>query len=504
MAGVQAFLENLKAEEASLSNIYLAAQKKDPDADPEAAKNALKTAVVGATSEADQAKTQKVTDHYEGTGPSTFRRLGTLFDLAAPQDGDSTKIELEAYVPVDPTGTVKLGLHFVSEVERDEGKVKMKTELGVSVKGSIANAASISGELGGYIEVQAASGADAAELISYDLYRRARESKVFPSEMTDYMWGGRGANAGKRAENWSKELEKRVWGTLDDLPKREDFASDEAGTAAFDAAMEAWIDGANEVYVESGGYAAVKAGGNVGLAALEGAITAHAGRRIDFTSLKNRKGGAGEENVKSDSVLNIGNAQKGVGRTVTGIAAELKASAGPFEASGKLVGRKMSGGERATMGETETWSSDWEAEVEAIGKVPMAQMLSAGPGKYIALLAASIKKMATKETQSQATGAQNAGAVLSIGENLGYLLTQLANVPEEEWKPDFGPEPEDAEGAFKAEGNIGLKIKFSAEPGTMKVGLFLVKDASVEAVGLFKAAIEKSERLLQKIITGAP
>lgn len=510
MIGITSFITHLNGEAATLQQRFAASQATAPagaqGGDPTAA---LGLAVEGATTEADRAKTKKVTDHYEGTATSAFRHLGRVIDLAAPTPGDETKIELQVAVPLDPTASLSLGMNFMTEVERGDNNVRLRVQLGVVVKGSIAGAASISAELGGYFEAQAATGADAAELISYELYRRARESKVFPHDAASYMWGGRGGGSGERsAEKWSLDMEKRLFGVLDGVPALSDFGGD---WGQFAAARDGWIaanqdklDELLETYVESGAYLTGKAEAGIeGIVALEGSVTGTLGRRIDMLSLLNRKGGAGEANLSSDSAMNLtGRAEKNVGRTVKGFVVEVKAGAGPLEGAGKFKGTWLSDGKSASEGSSES-DFDWEFELEAGGKMPLNELVLGGAGSYIAGLVASAGKAIRAGAAKGMNSDQDRGAAASGAENAIIALSGIARIPQEEWKPELAPEADPELGAVKGEGNIGLKVKFAASSNGVEVTVSIVKETSISVAGYFKAAIEKSERLLGFKVDGS-
>src|SRR5690606_34281329 len=57
-------------------------------------------------------------------------------------------------------------------------------------------------------------GADVAELMSYALFRRCRQSIAVPREFTNAMWGnGRSGDFGwVKAEQWSLGVEERILG----------------------------------------------------------------------------------------------------------------------------------------------------------------------------------------------------------------------------------------------------------------------------------------------------
>src|SRR4029453_9997560 len=73
--------------------------------------------------------------------------------------------------------------------------------------------------------------------------------------------------------------------------------------ALFDQDVEEVAEKRQQIYVESGGLIGVTAELDSGVLSAEVSVAYTEGRRIDFESLKNRKGGAGKKNLKSSSVI---------------------------------------------------------------------------------------------------------------------------------------------------------------------------------------------------------
>ena len=494
MAGMVEFRDFVRSEISTLKARYLALDGTSEE---------LLNAAVAAK---DDSAMEKVRAHYQCSAESGFRKLGALFDGAVPNDGDTAKLEIELQIPVDPSGSAFIGLHLVGELGRDAGKVKARLEVGVTAGGKIAGLGDLKGELGGYLEAQAASGADVAELMSYSMYRRARESAVMNDELTNFMWGGRADALGKdKAERWSKDLERRLFGVLDGMPREEDFSTREEFAAArrqFISDHRAEIDLLNEIYVESGGYGALSAKfGFASAAELEVAIKGFAGRRVDFLSLTNRKGGAGEDNLGSDSVFNLtGRTQKRTGRDMAGWEAEAKVSSGPIVGKLKLSKVRGSDGVREIDGGPSGSWDPYSLEVSGQGKMPVTQMVGGGlgpfVGEYVAVLARTVRSIA----QSQ-NGAAQAGSALQGTESAIAGLSQIAHIPQQQWKPKFAidqPTP----GELTGSATIGFGLKITKQGSRWTFAITHHKDASIELPSTFKIALERSERLLRFVYDG--
>lgn len=292
MAGMKAFKEFLASEISTL-------QKQQRDAGEDA------TDVITEKN----ASYEKLEQKYNGNAKSLFENIGKLAEQLVPDEGDSSEIEIQLKLPVDPNGVGFLGGRLKGEVEREDKKVKIRAELAIT-GGADIDWASISGEVGGYMESQANDGATAAKLMSYALYRRFRESNAVPSEVSNFLWGGQFGDYGKgRADAWSRKVEEEVWGE--------------------------GVEGNEDNYVESGALAGVTAAADAKVVKGEVGLSATTGSRIDKQSLDNRKGGAGKANKKSDSVSTAlvsaatggtRGAEKRVGRSVHSLALSSKLS----------------------------------------------------------------------------------------------------------------------------------------------------------------------------------
>ncbi len=93
---------------------------------------------------------------------------GAVIDTLVPSVGNKGKMQLNVNVPVDATKTVKVGLEFIGNVERDAKGVKLRLQLGGGVSASKENDAYIGSvevfaqaKVFGYMESYAGNGSQA-------------------------------------------------------------------------------------------------------------------------------------------------------------------------------------------------------------------------------------------------------------------------------------------------------------------------------------------------------
>lgn len=126
----------------------------------------------------------------------------TLMMNSAPFPGDSMEASAALKIPVDELVTLNIKIGGEAERESDNYCTsKITSTVGVSVgRDKIAK---VTGEIGGYMETKAKTPENMALLISYGMYRNARESSSFPTSLTDAIWGF----GGKTGESSYKEAE---------------------------------------------------------------------------------------------------------------------------------------------------------------------------------------------------------------------------------------------------------------------------------------------------------
>lgn len=424
--------------------------------------------------------TKKVTSVETGDLTSMFRKVGSLIDAAAPLDGDAASITIEVKIPIPP-GYV--GFELKASVSRDDGMVSVSANAGVT-GGASVDVASIGGALGGYLKAKAPSGADAAELMSYGLFRRSRQSYLIPREVENFLWGG--ANSGAfgwaKAEEWSLGVEKRILA----------------------------VDGSE---VESGAYAAANA--KVKLSAIASAelgIKGTLGTKTDKDTLTKRKGGAGEANLKSGAAPDSGNydkatsrgAQKTVGVGVGGFEIGASGSFGPF--SGELKAAAGWSSDGAHGKKTVSWDS-YTISGSVAFTMPMGQALGGGIGDLIPALVSVVNKLirtSMAETEAR-SGARLAGnAVDGVADYAGMVAT-LANVPATQWAP-FGASTPSAGLGVTGTQKFALGVDFDFAKNKLTIALNQSKGGSLaetvldqagDATDIFKLQLERTSRLLK-------
>lgn len=299
--------------------------------------------------EVDTKGVQKMKDRYEGGLGTCLGGIGYLIGTQVAEDGDSMELEANLKCPVPPNAFVGGILRF--EAKKDGGNVEIGCEALFQGGGSIA-VLDIHGALGGYLKAAAPTAERAMKLVSYAFYRRCKESKVIPREVSSYIWGGETGSVGaKTAEDWSLAVEK-----------------DELG------------DGSS-AFVETGGQLEAGVEANVGIGKLAAAVKGQSGKRYDAESMK-KKGGAGEKN--KGPIAGRG-AQDSIGRDVKNL--ELNAKA---DLMGWLAGDvKLGFAKREDPITKKIALEDFEFQLRASGRVPMGSFES-----YLVELGAKVGMLA--------------------------------------------------------------------------------------------------------------
>lgn len=344
----------------------------------------------------------KLQEKYEGNAKSFFEKMGDLAQKAVSANGDSCEIEATIKFPVDPSGVGFIGGKFTAGIEKDSDQVKIKGSLSIT-GGADVDVAQVAGELGGYLEAQAATGGKAMELLSYAMYRRFRESHWLPNEAANYLWGGQTSSYGfDKAEAWSLGMEEQAWG--------------------------ATAPGRDATYVESGAQAAVGVSGNVGVAKGELSVKGSTGRRVDLTSLTNRKGGAGKANLPSDSALaktahdlsgGTRGAQKRVGREVHGLSVSGKIAGdvgvASLAADATLALKWMNNGmsKKAALNPTGTASTttltDGTLEIAGAVGIQLGDLAGDAVGHWVELLQDKVDEFIAKKAAPAAAAQAQTG-----------------------------------------------------------------------------------------------
>jgi len=321
-------------------------------------------------------KLEKYLGKHSGDANSLFAKLAPMIDTVLPGSGDKGKLQVEFDIPVSSAATV--GGRLTIEVERPEDtQIKLRGEMTVT-GGVNVGIAQIKGELGGYVEAQAASSQQALNLISYSLYQRFRESKAMPHGAADFAWGGTSSRAGHtRAERWAGQVEQNVFGA--------------ANTG-------------EDAYVEAGGLAGGKAKAGAGPASLEGQVKGTTGRRYDKTSVEAGKGALGTPQLP-------GQARQALGASTNAVEVSGSVTVGPLK--GEVKYKRQTFMDRQT-GQPTKFK---ELETSLEGTVPVSGLDSAGLAHYVAKMGADTKGFMDTNDSREASGGQRAGQAAALGES---------------------------------------------------------------------------------------
>jgi hypothetical protein len=426
-----------------------------------------------------------------------FKTLGTLTDQIVSNEGDTSELEVFVQFPVDPHGIGFIGGRIKGTVAKEDGFVKVSIELALSGGAKVASAAQIAAELGGYFTAQAKTGEAAFLALSYGFYRRMRESAIVPAEMSSYIWGGKSAGklGAAQADDWSLKAEKQLWGGAKDAS---------AG---------------DKTYIETGAQGAARGTGNFGVgsagASVEGLLSAKEGRRVDFTSLKNRKGGAGERNLPSDSLIAKGTraisggargAEKHTSRSVrsvqaTGtIAVDIPLIAAVY-GKGEFKLELMNDGKRESEGEapeTKVTSAELKFTVAAGLKLreltgpAMSMLIDRGTKGMTDLLRSELLKLPSADMSELEAGKAAAEATEALASQLGGVEQLIENALAESVKDSTGE-------AMKALSTVGaaLILIIDSVKDKASIEIKLEDTASLQIPMLLKAKLKRQKRVVR-------
>jgi hypothetical protein len=229
-------------------------------------------------------KVVKTFNAQNGDASSSLRTVGAGIDAAIPGNalssaGRSVALDVQLRLPVPGAfGTAFLGVRIKGTAERTgdvTGKngVTLDVQLGFLAGGQLPHVAVALGEAGFYMKAGGPTAAEAMEFVSFAMYRRFRESKVIPREITNALWGAGGVTAEKgESGDVAKYREAEAWGT----------GMEERMAAA---------DGMGE----TGGYLAGEMSAKGGSAKMKASVRGTVGTRYDTESVgKGRKAGLGK------------------------------------------------------------------------------------------------------------------------------------------------------------------------------------------------------------------
>lgn len=115
----------------------------------------------------------------DSMGDSFSRRAGSVLDALLPNEGDKGKVQININIPVDQSGTVRVGFEFSVEAERTDEGVKGRIQVGGGVSASIEKnlyfatfSAFAQAQVYGYMESQGGSSAAMFDLMVLGIQQR--------------------------------------------------------------------------------------------------------------------------------------------------------------------------------------------------------------------------------------------------------------------------------------------------------------------------------------------
>jgi hypothetical protein len=426
-----------------------------------------------------------------------FAALGAVADQMVSDEGDTTELEVFVQFPVDPTGIGFIGGRLKGTVAKEDGFVKVSIEMALTGGAKVADSAQVAGELGGYFTAQAKTGEAAFLALSYGFYRRMRESAIIPAEMSSMIWGGKNAGAygAAKSDDWSLKAEKKLWG------------------GAADAAA------GDKTYIETGTQAAVRGTAKFGAgsagATAEGLLSGKEGRRADFTSLKNRKGGAGKQNLPSDSLIAQGTraltggtrgAEKHTSRSVRSVQAtgtitvDIPLIAAVY-GKGEFKVEMMNDGKRESMGEeskTTVTSAELKFTVAAGLKLrqltgpALSMLIDRGTKGMTDLLRAKMLDLPGTDMGELAAGKAAVEATEALASQMGGVEKLIEDALAASVKESTGQ-------VLKALSSVGAALVFIIDPIKDKasIELKLEDTTSLEIPTLLKAKLKRQKRVIR-------
>lgn len=412
-------------------------------------------------------KVQEIKLKHEGSVKSVFTKVAPEIDAAIPQRGDKCEMEVEVKFPLHPPGFIGGRMKF--EAERlASGKAKLRAELAVT-GGAKIPVVEVAGEVGGYLEAQAANTEDALQLISYALYRRFREAKWLPREAASYLWGGDSDEKGyRRAEAWSGQIEKNIFGKQSDA------------------------------YAESGGLVGVKAKGDAGVAKLEGGITGTMGRKYTADSIKKFKGEFLKKEGQLDESKDVlgqtympthRGGMKTFGLNIDALKFKFKAEAGPIKADATATLKWQENLPKE--GEKKQYHKFSSAKLEAVAQIPPLPgvTLSAEVLRLFKNLAAGMESETKKQTKGQV-----AGESMEHLANFADAAAMLEGVKKykAQWGDPVKGKPGELSKSLGATNSGALRIVAEWKDKKWKINLSFntIKELKLDA-GVFKGGIKK-------------
>lgn len=149
---------------------------------------------------------------------SAVRILAPVINAVVPTSGSKAEVEAEIELAVDPNMVGFIGLRLKLEADRpDDTKIKARAEATLTGGVKVPQVGRARFEFGGYLEAQGRTADEICQLVSYALYRTAREDRFCPRWIPNMLWGGEwDTDPGyANAERWAGAVETGVMGASD-------------------------------------------------------------------------------------------------------------------------------------------------------------------------------------------------------------------------------------------------------------------------------------------------
>lgn len=318
----------------------------------------------------------------ECLGGSFSRNAGGILDAMLPNEGDKGKLQINVNIPVDQSGTVRVGLEFMVEAERDDKGVKGRIQIGGGISANF-------------------------EADLYFMTARAfAQAQVF-----GYM-ESRGSNSAMMFDLMVLGIQQRVAA-----------ASERIADAVFDRDKidQTIRDMTEDDYVESGLGVSVSGGMGVSTddesAGVGAGVSASTGTRIS--------GGPGSELTETSVSQVTGSLSGSVSPFATQGSLQGKWEQGRFQKlEAKLEGEAMIGGDQLSeMVVGGQWISGAVGTVAGIISGGSGMLDDASAARRAGALASFMRQNSGIGVLAEAASARAISQLADMGVNLGHKLT---------------------------------------------------------------------------------
>ena len=453
--------------------------------------------------------TNKYKAKMQGSASKLLSFIGGVVSSSIPAPGDTSDLEVEAQIPVDPSASAYVGVKITGSAARmDKQATKLTFTFAVTGGAKIAGVANLSLELGSSIEAQGATPAKAMELISWGWYQRFRESKLLPREVANLMWGGSGSVVGwRRAERWAARVEKENFM----VPQGQNRAlSSGVGSAA---TTNAWV--------RTGAYFGAGAEGGVGgVAKVGGAAQLGWGRHYDQDTIEARKKARGGAVGKALAPPTMRGTSKSLGTRYLTLGVTGSVAAGPLSgslsANLEFLREGLKGRPKPQF--LDIWlGGDFTIPMNNKVGEQWASIIKSAAPEVAVLIHKIASKLASKE---KAMPGDTIGSLIDAGEGVTAVAsTWPTAIPTDsfdfnniDWSlspdtPMKGVGDQLKEG-FSTEGpqatlgvSLGIGVQFPQKPGDKPVVTFDAQLTYVKAVemnvSLFRFGLTKGRRIVR-------